>query len=577
MWETVNNLAGRTKSGQSHTALTASENIKLVDDMNRHFIKAGAYPPGAESNRKDGVVIREVSETIFLRPTDPIEVVEVIRKLKRNVAAGIDEITANVIIHVAHEISEVLAYLLNLTLSDGIFPEELKIARVTPIHKGGDKGQFSNYRPISILTVFSKIYEHVIYDRLVTFFNTHKVITKSQYGFQKNKSTEQALLYIKDKIIKNIEDKNYTLGLFLDLKKAFDSIDHKILLRKLEKYGIRGVANRLLESYLNNRQQFVRMQDVSSSYLTLEQGVPQGSKLGPLLFIIFVNDIVNIPDSPELIMYADDTNLFFKSQDLNELEHSVNHYLVSLACWMNQNKLQLNAEKTKYIIFRSRNTFIDKEVTITYAGRKLQQVTNQKFLGVTFNEELSWNAHISQLCTDLSKSIGIMYRISKLVPLWLKQQLYNCLFYSKLCYGALVWGTTTKTNYKKLVLLQKRVLRLYCNHQGNYANLRTAPLFKRHHMLRADQVFYMKILQIIYREKLYQHNEETRQHTYPIRQRLRRPQRTRTNYGKLTFTYQTTCILNKLEHKLNFHCTEKTFKVHVKEVLMQENIRFDGS
>lgn len=138
-------------------------------------------------------------------------------------------------------------------------------------------------------------------------------------------------------------------------------------------------------------------------------------------------------------------------------------------------------------------------------------------------------------------------------------------------------GTTTKTNYKKLILLQKRVLRLYCNHQGNYANLRTAPLFKRHHMLRADQVFYMKILQIIYREKLYQHNEETRQHAYPIRQRLRRPQRTRTNYGKLTFTYQTTCILNKLEHKLNFHCTEKTFKVHVKEVLMQENIRFDGS
>lgn len=195
--------------------------------------------------------------------------------------------------------------------------------------------------------MFSKIFEDIIYVRLVTFFNARKVITKSQYGFQKNKSTEQALLYIKDKIITNIEDKNYTLGLFLDLKKAFDSIDHKILLQKLEKYGIRGIASRLLLSYLNNRQQFVRMQDVSSSYLTLERGVPQGSKLGPLLFIIFVNDIGNIPDSPELIMYADDTNLFFKSRDLNELEYSVNHYLVSLACWMNRNKLQLNAEKTK--------------------------------------------------------------------------------------------------------------------------------------------------------------------------------------------------------------------------------------
>lgn len=140
-----------------------------------------------------------------------------------------------------------------------------------------------------------------------------------------------------------------------------------------------------------------------------------------------------------------------------------------------------------------------------------------------------------------------------------------------------MWGTTTKTNYKKLLLLQKRVLRIYCKHQGNYANLRTAPLFQRYHMLRADQVYHMKILQIIYSKKLYEPNEGARQHTYPICQILRRPQRTRTNYGKQTFTHQTTCILNKLEHKFNFDCTEKAFKVQVKEVLIQENILFDGS
>lgn len=166
-----------------------------------------------------------------------------------------------------------------------------------------------------------------------------------------------------------------------------------------------------------------------------------------------------------------------------------------------------------------------------------------------------------------------MYKISRMIPLWLKQQTYNCPFHSKLCYGALVWGITTKTNYEKLVLLQKRVLRRYCNYPGYYANLRTAPLFEKYCILRADQIFQMKVLQIINSGKLYVQNEG--QHHYPIRQNLRCMQWKWTNYGKHTFIYQT-YILNKLDQELNFNCPEKAFKLQVKKILMQEDIRFDG-
>lgn len=177
-------------------------------------------------------VIPPVTISIFLQPTDSVEIQNLIDKMKCTASAGPDGIRPEPIKYVSGEISVVLAYIVNLSISSGIFPDALKTARITPIHKGGAKDQVSNYRPISVLNIFSKLFESVVVDRLWSFLTKHNVISKYQYGFQKNRSAEQALLDIKDKIIENIEKQKVTLGLFLDFRKAFDSIDHKILLNK---------------------------------------------------------------------------------------------------------------------------------------------------------------------------------------------------------------------------------------------------------------------------------------------------------------------------------------------------------
>lgn len=352
-----------------------------------------------------------------------------ILSLKNDVSAGYDDIKVIPLKHVCAVICDVLSHIANLMLSTGVFPEDLKLARVVPVHKGGNINELSNYRPISVLPVLSKIFEGIINSRIADFLHKYNVIVDSQYGFTKNKTTEQALLVVKDKIIDNIENKKCTLGLFLDFRKAFDCVHHETLLKKLCNYGVRGIALNLLRSYLSNRSQYVRTNNISSDIQVVKHGVPQGSVLGPLLFITYINDLAGIHNSPDLVMYADDTNLFFSSCSLPALQNMVNAYLINLRDWLLRNKLSLNISKTKYIIFKPINTVETNCIHIHYDSITINQVSSQKFLGVWFNENLSWSVHISKLSSELSKIVGLFYRISNLLPVWLKVSMYNALFF----------------------------------------------------------------------------------------------------------------------------------------------------
>lgn len=273
-------------------------------------------------------------------------------------------------------------------------------------------------------------------------------------------------------------------------------------------------------------------------------------------------------------MYADDTNVFFTSNDTSELTNIVNAYLNRLSVWLRENSLELNTAKTTYILFRARNKNIPNEINIYFNETAINHVQEQKFLGVWFDEHLSWGSHIRMLCNDLSKSVGIINRIKHLIPLWLKQQLYNALFYSKLCYGVLVWGTTSKTNYNKLILLQKRILRMYCNYHGRFVDLETAPLFQRYSLLRADRIYYKKLLVTIHKQKLFTKTDNDEISRYPLRRKTRHVPKTRTNYGKQTFLYQSTEILNKVGELLNFSACESSFKKELSALLLAEDIAF---
>src|SRR6218665_303500 len=245
---------------------------------------------------------------MILNPVTPSEIIDIIALMNNSYSKGYDDISMVVIKQCSVEVSSILSDVFNLSLTQGIFPDRLKIAKVIPIFKSG-KSNVANYRPISLLSPFSKILEKFFYSRLISFVNKNSILADTQYGFRKNLSTEFALLDLTNQITKALDDRQITVGIFLDLSKAFDTVNHSILLDKLEHYGIRGTPLNWISSYLSNRYQYVAIEDICSSLLPLTCGVPQGSILGPLLFILYVNDIKTITDL-SLIMFADDTNIF---------------------------------------------------------------------------------------------------------------------------------------------------------------------------------------------------------------------------------------------------------------------------
>jgi hypothetical protein len=224
-------------------------------------------------------------------------------------------------------------------MQDGVVPDDLKVAKIIPIYKSDDKRTISNYRPISVLLTFSKILEKLVYNRLLDFFNKHDILSKNQYGFRKNVSTSMALIDLVDQISKSIEKNEFTVGIFLDLAKAFDTVNHNILLTKLSNYGVRGIAQNWVKNYLTNRYQYVSLNGINSNNLLITCGVPQGSILGPLLFITYINDLNTVSKLLTFIMFADDTNIFIKDRNFDRLISVLNSELEVITDWFCANLL----------------------------------------------------------------------------------------------------------------------------------------------------------------------------------------------------------------------------------------------
>ena len=270
----------------------------------------------------------------------------------------------------------------------GIFPDLLKIAKVHPIYKSGDRDQFINYRPISVLNSFSKVFEKVIFNRLLNYINSQNIISHCQYGFRQNQATFMAITEMYDKISLAIDRNEYCAGIFIDLAKAFDTLDHNILLFKLEYYGIRGITLTWFRSYLECRQQYVTFYHTSSALEYISYGVPQGSILGPLLFILYVNDIVNCSSILNSILFADDTNAFYSNAKFINLISTLNVELSKLSNWFKSNKLSINIKKTNYILFGNKHApEKTPELTLYIHGNEIERVESTKFLGVYLDKK----------------------------------------------------------------------------------------------------------------------------------------------------------------------------------------------
>ncbi len=371
--------------------------------------------------------------------------------------------------------------IINISLSTGIYPDKLKIAKVIPIFKNkGDQLLVSNYRPISLLSNINKIFEKLVYSRVYSFLNLHNCIYELQFGFRAKHSTNHALLSLTEMIRFALDNSNFACGIFIDLQKAFDTVDHKILLKKLEYYGIRGLANKWFESYLSNRQQFVSINGFKSKNQTMKYGVPQGSVLGPLLFLVYINDLHKAIKFSTVHHFADDTNLLVTGKHLEEVQKQINRDLKLLCTWLRANKISLNASKTELIIFRDPRKKIQHDPKIKINGKKIIPSKFVKYLGIYIDCHLNWKAHLTEISSRLSRANGMLCKIRHYVNFQTLKMIYFGIFSSILMYGSQIWGQQNDIA-KRFQIIQNKALRII-----NFQPPRTSatPLFKKCEILK---------------------------------------------------------------------------------------------
>ena len=392
-------------------------------------------------------------------------------------------------------LSPLLSRLFNSCIDNGDYPNILKTACVTPVFKVGDPKDPCNYRPISVLTDINKVYEELLLCRLNSFLDSKNILSTTQYGFRSNRSTQEACIDLLTVLLSAYNKKSFALCLFIDLKKAFDTINHSRLLKKMERYGIRGDILQLFQSYLTDRRQCVRMGEVKSNLLPISTGVPQGSKLGPLLFNLYVNDMALLPSIYSTFQFADDTAFAAVNDDVFQLIQQFNANLNIFHTWCVANKLFLNLEKTKAMVLTPKRTDFEFP-NIVINNTIVEYVQEYKYLGIIIDSKLSFAKHIKNLNGRLNRVAGTSFSMKNILSLEAAKTFYFSMAYSLISYVIVVWGGSSLTLVDDLQVAQNKIVRnLFADKVEHH---HTSDLYKALGLLNVSQIYKLELGKLMF-------------------------------------------------------------------------------
>jgi len=473
IWKTINEITNNNPKSVDLSNIAISYNDEIYLDetkkcnaLNDYYITMAEKLSPTNKN-KSATLNKNVSNSLFLAPVVESEIKSFITSLKNNSSPGPDNVSALALKQNSSSLLKPLAHIINCIFRTGAVPPEFKDSVVTPIYKSDDKTLPQNYRPISVINHIAKIFEKALKSRLVDFLNKNSILSSNQYGFREGLCTGDAIYSLLNEVYNSINNKNKTLAIFIDLCKAFDMVNHTILINKLEKLGMRGVVLELFKNYLFNRTQRVKINSHVSGSMLVKRGVPQGTVLGPILFLIYINDMNDVLQSGKLVSYADDTVLLFSGKTWAEVRTTASNELSIINKWTRDNNLLLNLRKTKYIKFSLTDIPQDGTGIIIHECNNkpicnclnITETNTIKYLGIEVDSNLRWDIHADSLSKQLSFLIYKFYLLRSILDKNLIIMLYKSLVESRLRYCNVVWGGLCNEHLIKVENVQKRIIK----------------------------------------------------------------------------------------------------------------------
>ena len=522
IWRTIHQLThnNQKKSASNHIICNdkkLSEPSKIAQAFNEFYTNVApkldrSLPPSTTDPMS--FLRGDYPHSMAIPIIIPQDVITVINSFK-NKKCNIHEIPVSVIKTSKNQVAIPLTIIFNNSVSQGKFPLLFKHATVVPIHKKGPKDDISNYRPISLLNIFSKIFEKLMKKSLINFLESKNILNPSQFGFRRGLNTFDALRTFSEEIYSSLDSKHSLLSIFIDFTKAFDTVRHDILLRKLHFYGIRGIIQDWFRDYLSQRSQSTKFYNSVSTSLPIQYGVPQGSVLGPILFLLYINDITSIFTNLKTVLFADDSTLYITGENPSDIIHTANVDLQIFHKWCLSNRLTVNLNKTFYMLFTNKPPSVLP--SLFFSQNIISRTHKHTLLGITYDDNMTFQHHVTNQILKLSRTVSLLYLIKELMPIYVLKMLYNAHVLPQLYYCAPIWCSTYPTHLLPLFRLQKKIIRIISN-SDYFAH--TQPLFKETNSLKLFDINKLQIGIYMYKKIKYdtsitlqpQHTHFTRTH-----------------------------------------------------------------